>query len=108
MSKYVRTGKIIEPRAVGGSIYETVTIFTGPTSYDTGGSTIEARDLGFAKVIFAQIICISADQIVNPVFTTAEKQSSIKGLMTDLAGTQVSSTTDKSGKTFIVKAIGIQ
>lgn len=108
MSKYVRTGKIIEPRAVGGSIYETITTFTGPLSYDTGGSTIEARDLGFARVIFAEIICISADQVVRPVFATAEKQSSILGLMTNLAGTEVTSTTDKTGKKFIVKAMGIQ
>lgn len=101
------TGTFHSPIAVGPQ-YLTTTAWKGPSSYTTGGDTIYARDLNLGSVFFIRIFCISADLVAHPVFATDEPVTSFKVLLTNLAGTEVTNTTDESAKKFIIEARGVQ
>lgn len=104
------TGKIREPVVIGGNVREHYKTLNGPSAYETGGSTLTANDLGAGPSGFiVSVIFQSEDatQIAHPVYPSQDPCTTVKMLMTDLAGTQVANGVDKSAKKFraIVKTI---
>lgn len=102
-----RDGKLHEPYAIGGNVVETITKWSGPTAYATGGNNVTARDLGLTAILHVDAIAIAGALIAHPIFTSADPQETIKLLLTDNAGTQVVNGTDKSASKFIIRAIGV-
>lgn len=103
--------KLCEPYATGGNVIETNRIFAGPASYTTGGDSLSATDLGFGptgRIISAQVQSEDGTQIAQVVFPSSDKVTSVKLLITDLAGTQVANASDQSAKKFRIRAIGVQ
>lgn len=107
MSAFTRDGKLHEPYAIGGNVVETVTKWSGPTSYDTGGSAVSAKDLGLTYILFVVAIPIAGALNAYPIFASADPVDSILIKLTDNAGTEVTSTTDKHTSKFIIRAIGV-
>lgn len=101
-------GNFHSPISIGGSQYCITQAWKGPSSYTTGGDTIYARDLNLGMVFFVEIFCIDASLKAHPVFASDEPVSEFKVLLTNLAGTQETSTTDESAKKFIIRAYGVQ
>lgn len=102
-----RDGKLHEPYVIGGNVTESVTKWSGPVSYATGGVSISAKDLGLTYIMFAEILCIDGTRNVFPVFASADKQTSILALIASIAGVEVANASDQSTKKFIIRAIGI-
>lgn len=109
MGKMVRTEKICEPFAMGGNKVITFSYFSGPASYDVGGSLILARDVGLTWIHAAFVTpADSGDRILYPIFYQADGDAvtEFKAKITDLAGAEVAGASDQSAKKFRLNIIG--
>lgn len=102
-----RDGKLHEPYVIGGNVTESVTKWSGPASYTTGGVSISAKDLGLTYIMHMVITCIDGTRMAFPVFASADKQASILMLISSIAGVEVANASDQSAKKFIIRACGI-
>lgn len=103
----VAADKLHESVVIGGNIRESYRKVLGPSSYDTGGSSFDAKDFGLTFLIDVTFHCVSGDRIAHYIPPSADPVQTAKMLITDLAGTEVTSTTDVSAKVFVAVAKGI-
>ena len=78
---------------------------TGPASYTTGGEAIVvARDFGLSAIkhFSAEVNAASATDVVNIIYD----RTNTKLVALDEAGTEITSTTNLSARTFRFRVIG--
>lgn len=112
MSAFTYTAATAEKARSVGEIKTIIMTIAGSASYDTGGSVLDLSDL-FTKVYGVEIIGVgaAASSKYKGTFTPGASDAAATGKIkmndiTAASGAEVSSTTDLSALTFVVRVTG--
>jgi hypothetical protein len=100
-------GAIVQPQSVG-KYKEVLYAMLGPTSYETGGVTLRAEDIGLTWINFVAVSAsTSASRICLVIYPDNEGPcKTVKLFFADLAGTQIANATNLSTFKFRLNAQG--